>query len=153
MVHKVWSSIEEVSYCFSRSPVNCRILTRTERFRIVTRVRIHRWLWNYAQSLKQPRRGALFFFQGHLSYFKVTRDKKITDFDPNCGFPDCKSSLNSPMDLKWCTKLDVVLFFNVIYQISRSHGLKNRRFESNSSKIIRPVAAIKSLRFALFQKY
>ena len=31
----------------------------------------------------------------------------------------------------------------------RSHGLKNRRFESNLSKITRPVAAFKSLRFAL----
>ena len=31
-----------------------------------------------------------------------------------------------------------------------SHGLKNWRFESNLSKITRPVAAIKSLRFALF---
>ena len=34
--------------------------------------------------------------------------------------------------------------------MSRSHGLKNRRFGSNFSKITRPVAAIKSLRFALF---
>ena len=33
----------------------------------------------------------------------------------------------------------------VIHQIWRSHGLKNRRFESNLSKITRPVAAIKSL--------
>ena len=43
------------------------------------------------------------------------------------------------------------MFFRVIHQISRSHGLKNRRFESNLSKITRPVAAIKSLRFALFR--
>ena len=35
-----------------------------------------------------------------------------------------------------------------IHQIWRSHGLKNRRFESNLSKITRPVAAIKSLWFA-----
>ena len=45
----------------------------------------------------------------------------------------------------------LLLFFGVIHQISRSHGLKNRRFESNLSKITRPVAAIKSLRFALFK--
>ena len=43
-----------------------------------------------------------------------------------------------------------LLFFGVIHQISRSHGQKNRRFESNLSKITRPVAAIKSLRFAWF---
>ena len=47
-------------------------------------------------------------FQGHPSNFKVTRGKKIADFDPNWAFLDCNSSLNSPMALKSCTKLDVV---------------------------------------------
>ena len=37
-------------------------------------------------------------FQGHMA-------KKIVDFDPNWAFPDCNSSLNSPMVMKWCTKL------------------------------------------------
>ena len=55
------------------------ILPRIGRFRAVTLVWIHRWLWNDAQSLKQHRRGAL-------------------------------------------------LFLKVIHQISRSHGIKNRRF-------------------------
>ena len=40
-------------------------------------------------------------------------------------------------------------FFEVIHQISSSHGLQNLQFEPNLSKIIRPVAVIKSLRFAL----
>ena len=40
-------------------------------------------------------------FQGHT-------DKKIADFDPMQAFPDCNSRLNSPMALKWCTKLNVV---------------------------------------------
>ena len=40
-----------------------------------------------------------------------------------------------------------------IHQISRSHVLKNRWFKSNLSKITRPVAAIKSLRFALLKQY
>ena len=39
--------------------------------------------------------------QGHTA-------KRIVDFDLNWAFPDCNSSLNSLMDLKWCTKLDVV---------------------------------------------
>ena len=47
-------------------------------------------------------------FQGHPSICKVTRLKNIVDFDPNWAFPECNSSLNSLMDLKWCTKLDVV---------------------------------------------
>ena len=33
--------------------------------------------------------------QGHTA-------KKINDFDPNWAFPDCNSSLNSPMAMKWC---------------------------------------------------
>ena len=44
----------------------------------------------------------------------------------------------------------VLLFFEVIHQISRSHGLKSLWFESNLSKITRLVTAVKSLRFALF---
>ena len=32
---------------------------------------------------------------------------KIVNFDPNWAFPDCNSSLNSPMVTKWCIKLEV----------------------------------------------
>ena len=60
MLHKAWSSIEEVPYCFSRSSVK---------------------------------------FQGHTAL-------KIVQFDPNWAFPDCNSSLNSPMAMKCCTKLE-----------------------------------------------
>ena len=60
MMHKAWSSIEEVPYCFSRSYVK---------------------------------------FQGHTAL-------KIVEFDPNWAFPDCNSSLNSPMAMKCCTKLE-----------------------------------------------
>ena len=60
MMHKAWSSIEEVPNCFSRSAVK---------------------------------------FQGHMAL-------KIVEFDPNCTFPDCNSSLNSPMAMKCCTKFE-----------------------------------------------
>ena len=60
MMHRAWSSIEEVPYCFSRSSIK---------------------------------------FQGHIAL-------KIVDFDPNWAFPDCNSSLNSPMAMKCCTKLE-----------------------------------------------
>ena len=63
MMHKAWSSIEEVPYCFSRSNVK---------------------------------------LQGHAAL-------KIVDFDPNWAFPDCNSSLESPMATKWCAKLEVAL--------------------------------------------
>ena len=32
---------------------------------------------------------------------------KIVEFDPDWAFPDCNSSLNSPMATKWCTKVEV----------------------------------------------
>ena len=38
--------------------------------------------------------------QGHT-------DLKIVELDPDWTFPDCNSSLNSPMATKWCTKLEV----------------------------------------------
>ena len=60
MMHRAWSSIVEVPYCFSRSSVK---------------------------------------FQGHTAL-------KIVEFDPNWAFPDCNSSLNSPMAMKCCTKLE-----------------------------------------------
>ena len=63
MMHKAWSSVEEVPYCFSRSSVK---------------------------------------FQGHTAL-------KIAKFDLDWAFPDCNSSLNSPMATKWCTKLEVAL--------------------------------------------
>ena len=131
MVHKAWSSVEEVPYCFSRSSVK---------------------------------------FQGHTAL-------KIAEFDPDWAFPDCNSSLNLPMATKWCTKLEVALKrcpivfeghpsnfkftskkkSSILTQIRRfrtvTQGLKNRRFESNMSKITRPVAAIKSLRFACSRSF
>ena len=38
-------------------------------------------------------------FQGHTAL-------KIVEVDPNWAFPDCNSSLNSPMAMKCCTKLE-----------------------------------------------
>ena len=71
MMHNALSSMEEVPSCFSRSPVKLQghaaqksaILTQIGRFRTVTPVRIHWWLWNDAQSMKQLRRGASLLLQ------------------------------------------------------------------------------------------
>ena len=73
MMHKAWSSIEEVPYRFSRSSIKFRgqtifqdhlsslkfvqdkqspILTRIGRFRTVNPVWIDQWLWNDTRSLK-----------------------------------------------------------------------------------------------------
>ena len=51
MMHKAWSSIEEVPYWFSRSSIKLQghtklpVLSCFERFRTVTTVWIHRWIW------------------------------------------------------------------------------------------------------------
>ena len=40
--------------------------------------------------------------------FKGHKGKKNADFNTNWAFLDCNFSLNSPMALKWCTKLHIV---------------------------------------------
>ena len=56
---------------------------------------------------------------------------------------------NDAHSLRWYRR-GALLFFEVIHQISGSHRLKNWWFESSLGKITRPVAAIKSVRVALF---
>ena len=70
-------------------------------------------------------------FQGHTAL-------KIFEFDPDWAFPDCNSSLNSPMAMKCCTKLEVAwkrcpIVFKVIHPISRSQGPQNQWFSCNFS--------------------
>ena len=61
----------------SRSKVKVtEVMTPLGRFRTVTPVWIHILRWNDAYSLMLIRRGALLFFQGQPSNFKVTRLKK-----------------------------------------------------------------------------
>ena len=93
-------------------------------------------------------------FQGQPSNFKVTRDKKSLILTWIEGFRTVTTVWihqwiwNGAQSLMQYRR-GALLFFEVIRQISRSHGLKNLRFESNLSKITWPVASIKSLRFAL----
>ena len=54
MIHKAWSSIEEVPYFFSRSSI---------KLQGHTALKIYWWHWNDAQSLMYHRRGALLFFK------------------------------------------------------------------------------------------
>ena len=63
---------------------------------------------------------------------------KIVDFDPKWVFPDCNSSLESPMATKWCTKVEVALKRCPIVFFSRSSvkfqghiALKIVEFDSN----------------------
>ena len=87
-----------------------------------------------------------------VSDFKVTQDKTLSILTRIERFY-CNSCLNSPMDLKWCTKLDVVQKKCPI--VFRGHPSNCTVTQAVKSliciqfEITRPVAAIKSLRFAL----
>ena len=84
-------------------------LTQIGRFWTVTPVWIHKWLRNDAQSCKNHRRGDLLFFKV-IRQISRSRGSENRPIWPRLGaFPDCNSSLNSPMATKWCTKLEVAL--------------------------------------------
>ena len=83
------------------------VTTQLSRFRTITPVWIHIWWWNDIciawcclgeVPYCFPRLSVK--FEGHTAL-------KIVEFDPDWVFPDCNSSLNSPMAMKWCTKLEV----------------------------------------------
>ena len=82
------------------------VTTQLNCFRTVTPVWIHIWWWNDAYSLMLLRRGALLFFKV-IHQISRSHGSKNHRIDPNWAFPDCNSSLNSPMAMKWCTKLEV----------------------------------------------
>ena len=115
MIHKAWSSIEEVPYCFPRWSV---------KFQGHTALKIVKfdpnWAFPDCNSSLNSSMGTKWctkleialkmypiVFQGLLLSLKVTRLKNIIDFDPNWAFPGCNSSLNSPMGMKWYTKLEI----------------------------------------------
>ena len=73
-------------------------------FWTVTPGGIHRWIRNDAQSFKYHIKGALLVVKV-INQVSRSHGTKI-NFEPNGAFPDCNSRLNSPMALKWSTKLD-----------------------------------------------
>ena len=103
------------------------VKTQCSRFRTVTPIWNHIWWWHDAQSLMLLRRGAILFF---LVIHRISRSNgthKIAYFDPNWAFPVYYSSWDWPMDLEWCTKIDLVLekssllLFEVILKKCQSH--------------------------------
>ena len=82
------------------------VTTQLNRFRTVTPVWINIWWWNDTYSLMLLGRGALLFFKVIRQIWR-SHGAKIVEFDPDWAFPDCNSSLNSPMAMKCCTKLEV----------------------------------------------
>ena len=109
--------------------------TQIGRFRTVTLVWIHQWLWNDAQSLKQHRRGAYCFsrssvkFQGHIG-------QKIADFDPKSRIERFRTVTpvwihpwlwNDAQSLMYYGG-SALLFTKVVHQISRSRGTRKHPF-------------------------
>ena len=120
----------------SRSQINCRISTLGRSNYIVFfswKTKFYLWRWESGQKRHRTRRarpkttllyvyylvwytdlGGRGVFRRLTSLlFKVIRQisrshgAEIAEFDPDWAFPDCNSSLNSPMAMKWCTKLEV----------------------------------------------
>ena len=102
MTHKAWcyrfssSTLKFQGHTAQRSST----LTQIGRFRTVTPVLIQQWLRNDTKRREVANKKCPIVFQDHPSNFKVTRLKKIIDFDPNWDFPDCNSSFNSTMAKK-----------------------------------------------------
>ena len=119
------------------------------------------------------RRGALLFFFNVIRQISRSPGSKNPRFWPKSGvsglylhfeFTDgyemMHKAWNNIKKLPYCfrghpsnfkvtqdKKLQILTQMSII---SRSHGLKQRRFESNFSRITWPVSVIKFLRFALF---
>ena len=139
-MHKAWCGIGEVHYCSSSSSV--KFQGHTGKIADFD----PKWAFpdcnlslnslmdmKWRTKLEATSKRCPVVFQGHPSNFKVTRDKKIADFEPNWVFPDCIISLNSPMVWNDAQSLPqdkrgALLFFKVIHWISMSHGTKNYQF-------------------------
>ena len=84
------------------------------------------------------RRGAQLFYKVIRPIFKVTQHRKSLFWPELNVYGRANSSLNSPMAMKWYTKLEVathrrvaLCFFKVICQIARSQGTQFLDFDQN----------------------
>ena len=135
MMQIAWSSIIEVPYCFSRSFIKLQghtakkssNLTQIERFRTVTPVWIHWWIWNDTQSLMWYRRRALLFF-GVIHQISRSHGRKIGDLNPIWVRLLGRSQLSNPSDLPCLRWILQYLFQHPL--------LKNRRFSTRYNEHI-----------------
>ena len=63
-------------------------------------------------------------YQGHPAL-------KIVEFDPNWAFPDCNSSLNLPMAMKCCTKLETAKERCSIVFLGQPSNFKVTRYKTS----------------------
>ena len=110
MMHIVWSSIEDLPYCWSSA--NFQGHRRQNIFDFDSN-----WVFPDCNcSLNSPMvMHTTWSTLGEVPYcFSMSSAKvqdrsgqKIADFESNWAFPDCNLRLNSPMATKWCTQLEV----------------------------------------------
>ena len=116
MMHIAWISIKEAPYCFFKvicqiwrdtGQNNCRFWPELSvsglwlKFEFIDGFEMMHKAWHCMEEVPYYSSRSSIKFQGHTGH-------KNDDFDPNKAFSDYNSSLNSPMDVKWCTKLDVL---------------------------------------------
>ena len=115
MMHKAWCSIEEVPFCFfrvihkisrshaSKKRQNDPDWAFPDCNSSLNSPMATKWCikpWSSIEEVPYCFSRSSVKFQGHMAL-------KIVKFDPDWAFPDCISSLKSPMAKKWCTKLEV----------------------------------------------
>ena len=124
------------------------ILTRIERFPTAIPIWIHRWLRNKAQSLRGHRRCALLFCEVicPISRSQGTKNRRLGS---NLSVSRWQLQFEFTNSFEK-TRIASRSMEEVLYCFSGSHGLTSW-FESDSIKITRAVAAIKSLKFALLR--
>ena len=144
IMHKAWSSMEEVPYCISRSSVEFQGHTGQQiadfdpnwafpdcNFSFNSQMAM-----KLCTKLETTWKRCPFVIQGHPSNFKITRDKKcpiltrierFRTVNPIWMHPWLWNDAQSLM----FHRRGAPLFFKVIHQISRSQGTKIADFDPN----------------------
>ena len=140
MMHKAWSRIEEVPYCFSRSYIKSQGDTALKIVEFDANWEFPDCNWNLKSPMgmkwctmrEVAQKRCPIVLQGHLSNFKVARLKKLSNLTQIGRFRTVTPVSihqwlrNDAQSLKQ-QRRDALLIFKVIHQISRSHGSKNCR--------------------------
>ena len=137
MMHKAWGCIEEVPYCFSRPSIkfeghtgqkiadfdlNWAFLDCNSSLNLLMAIK-------WCTTLEAANKRCPIYFQGHPSNFNVTRDQKSPILTQIGRFRTVTPvwidiwRWNEAQSLMLLRR-SVLLFFKVIRQIARSHGLK-----------------------------
>ena len=147
VIHKAWWGIGEVPYCFSRSFVKFqghmgqKISNFHPNLVFPDCNSSLNWLMAmiWCTQLEVALKRCLIVLQGHLSNFKVTRDKKES---PILTWIWCFRTVTPVWIDRWLSNDDdaqslkyhrrgALLIFKVIHQISRSHRTKITNFDLN----------------------